>query len=376
MARKGDGIFKRGKVWRLDCIINGRRYQLSLGKGIKRSVAVDIAVAKRSAILRKDVGIITKRKDLTFKDATRIFLEWVKAHKSERTYSDYQCCIEKLQDYFGGKKLSQINAFLIEGYKMRRVKEGARVRPNRELAVLRNLFNKVIKFKKYEGDNPVREFAPLKESRGKDRILDPAEEKRLLAKANEPVRSLIVIGLQTGLRVNREALTLTWDNINFPERTLTVEAAFSKNHEMREVALNSVALETLRRLKETSPGPWVFMTRSKRKKGAWRQLKSFKSAFERACERANLSDVTPHSLRHTWASRMEMSGASQKTLMELGGWKEPKMVARYSHTSKQHRMEAVEKIANYSTSLITTNETADPVTPCAPVAQVDRATVS
>jgi hypothetical protein len=86
--------------------------------------------------------------------------------------------------------------------------------------------------------------------------------------------------------------------------------------------------------------------------------------------------VTPHSLRHTWASRMEMSGASQKTLMELGGWKDPKIVARYSHTSKQNRMEAVEKIASYSPSIFTTPKMADPVTSYAPVAQVDRATVS
>jgi integrase len=118
------------------------------------------------------------------------------------------------------------------------------------------------------------------------------------------------------------------------------------------------------------------MTRGNKKDGSWRQLKSFKSAFDRACRHAKLSGVTPHSLRHTWASRMEMSGASQKTLMELGGWKDPKMVARYSHTSKQHRMEAVEKIANYSPSIFTTPKMAEPITPCAPVAQVDRATVS
>jgi hypothetical protein len=73
---------------------------------------------------------------------------------------------------------------------------------------------------------------------------------------------------------------------------------------------------------------------------------------------------------------MEMSGASQKTLMELGGWKDPKMVARYSHTSRQHRMEAVERIAGYFTTISTTSQTAEPVTPYAPVAQVDRATVS
>jgi len=92
----------------------------------------------------------------------------------------------------------------------------------------------------------------------------------LLAAASEHVRSLIVLGLQTGLRVNREALTLTCNKIDFAGRTLTVEAAFSKTHEMREVPLNSIALETLRSLKAGSPGPWVFMTRGRRHDGPWR----------------------------------------------------------------------------------------------------------
>jgi hypothetical protein len=43
MARKGDGIYKRGGVWRLDAWINGRRYQLALGKGIERGDAVELA---------------------------------------------------------------------------------------------------------------------------------------------------------------------------------------------------------------------------------------------------------------------------------------------------------------------------------------------
>jgi hypothetical protein len=63
---------------------------------------------------------------------------------------------------------------------VRGVRDGAKVRPNRELAVLRNLFNRLIKFKKYEGENPVQGFEPIKECRGKDRILDPEEERRLL----------------------------------------------------------------------------------------------------------------------------------------------------------------------------------------------------
>jgi hypothetical protein len=45
MARKGDGIYKRGKVWRLDCYINGVRYQLPLGKGINYTIALEIYTA-------------------------------------------------------------------------------------------------------------------------------------------------------------------------------------------------------------------------------------------------------------------------------------------------------------------------------------------
>ena len=40
---------------------------------------------------------------------------------------------------------------------------------------------------------------------------------------------------QTGLRVNREALTLAWDNVDFRNRILTVEAEFLK-HMKCEVA--------------------------------------------------------------------------------------------------------------------------------------------
>ena len=80
-----------------------------------------------------------------------MFLDWAKTHRSVRTHDDYEICVGKLRDYFGNKMLSQISAFQIEAYKVLRVKEGARVRPNRELAALRNSFNKAIKLKKFEG---------------------------------------------------------------------------------------------------------------------------------------------------------------------------------------------------------------------------------
>jgi len=66
MARKGDRIFKRGKVWRRDCFINGQPHQGQLGRGISRAVAFELAPAYRAAILNGEAGILQKKKDLRF----------------------------------------------------------------------------------------------------------------------------------------------------------------------------------------------------------------------------------------------------------------------------------------------------------------------
>jgi site-specific recombinase XerD len=82
-------------------------------------------------------------------------------------------------------------------------------------------------------------------------------------------------------------------------------------------------------------------------------FRSVRTAFTTACRHANLHDVTPHTLRHTFASRLAMAGVGLRTIQELGGWKEIKMVERYSHLSDQHKAEAVELISQNSTTLFT-----------------------
>ena len=52
MARKGDGLYLRGSVWYLDCRIDGQRHVVKLGKGIRRTVAAELASVKRAAILK------------------------------------------------------------------------------------------------------------------------------------------------------------------------------------------------------------------------------------------------------------------------------------------------------------------------------------
>ena len=154
---------------------------------------------------------------------------------------------------------------------------------NRELSRLRTIFNLYITWKKYEGENPVRRFKLAPESRGRARFLSEAEELVLWKVANEPLRSAIIIQIHTELRMQSEGMSLTWPNVDIDAETVTVEDHFAKNGETRTIPLNSIALKTFKKLNASTPGPWVFMTRGRRKEGFWKQYRSFRTAFETAC---------------------------------------------------------------------------------------------
>jgi Arm DNA-binding domain len=47
-----DGVYQRGNAWWLHFCYQGERYEESLGRGITRKVAKELAQVRRAAILR------------------------------------------------------------------------------------------------------------------------------------------------------------------------------------------------------------------------------------------------------------------------------------------------------------------------------------
>lgn len=135
MARRGDGIYQRGKTWWLDFRHDGQRHVARLGKGINRTVAGELARVKRAAILKGEAGIGgAKRKDLLFDKTADEFMKWAEANKRRLTVKTYRACIERLRDAFAGKRLGALSPFDLERYKRGRIEAGVRVMVNRELA--------------------------------------------------------------------------------------------------------------------------------------------------------------------------------------------------------------------------------------------------
>ena len=123
------------------------------------------------------------------------------------------------------------------------------MRADRELAVLKSLFNRCRDYRLIECENPVTSVKMLKELRHRLRFLEPVEEDRLLAEGAEPLRTLILIGTNCGLRLKSEAWTLRWADVDMRRRTLTMAMAYAKNGTSRMVSLNSVMVAALSRLR-------------------------------------------------------------------------------------------------------------------------------
>lgn len=109
----------------------------------------------------------------------------------------------------------------------------------------------------------------MEEPEGRLRFLDYAEEASLLKVAPLIVQDVIVIGTNCGIRIASEALTLTWNNVDFLRNQLTVSAAFAKAGETRSVPLNSRARAVLVRLKAQSRGRYVFASPTDSPIGRW-----------------------------------------------------------------------------------------------------------
>ena len=140
---------------------------------------------------------------------------------------------------------------------------------------------------------------------------------------------------------------MLWDGIDVERKSLTVVAAYAKNGMSRTVSLNSVVLAALNRLPRISE--FVFAKHNGKPYHAIR-------GFRAACQGAGLTGVTPHTLRHTFATRLVENGVDLRTVQELGGWATLSLIQRYAHVFPTRKAEAVEGLVRNSSTGSSTSE--------------------
>ena len=173
-------------------------------------------------------------------------------------------------------------------------------------------------------------------SRREALIFFSEEESRCLIKAcdTEAIKTFVILGLNTGMRLN-ELLSLKWENINFDDRLIVLKD--TKNNKEESIPMNNTVLDRMKSLKRTSE--YVIS------KDDGHQYKYIRKAWLRAVKKAGLKNITPHILRHTFATMLVREGVDLNAVKELGRWSELKLVEKYSHVSNDHRTRVIHKLA-------------------------------
>lgn len=73
-------------------------------------------------------------------------------------------------------------------------------------------------------------------------------------------------------------------------------------------------------------------------------IKKFQTSYENACRRAGIKNLRFHDLRHTFASRLVLSGVDLVTVSKLLGHSSIHMTMRYSHPTPEALKSAVETL--------------------------------
>jgi len=343
-------LYKRGKTWWYSFEFQGRRIQES--SGFTNKTAAQRAEAKRKTdLLNRRAGFSQTKLAPKFEEHVEKFLEWSKQQHRPKTRELHGTNCDTLLRFFRGCWLDEINAGMVEEFKLARAKEshkhaedGRLITPatvNRALTTLKKLFNHAEKCG-YGLANPTRRVAFLNEGPGRMRVVEFAEEIVYLAKASQPLKDIAQTILDTGLRPE-EVFRLRIENVDFVARTIFNPFGKTKAAR-RKVTMTADVFELLKRRAQKAEGPYVFPSKTDPNLA----IGSVRKAHDAAVERAGIKEhFRLYDLRHTFATRAVAAGVDLPTLSCILGHTAIQMTMRYVHPAEEQKRVAVGKLETY-----------------------------
>lgn len=178
-------------------------------------------------------------------------------------------------------------------------------------------------------------------------------------------RILAFCGLRRG-----ECLALTWDDINFEEKTMRINKTLTQGIKgkqiiqapktrkgRRTIILDSLTITFIKKwrleqkkrllmlgLNSFKKSQLIFATRN----NTHRSLNTPAKWLNKIVKKTSLPKITIHGFRHTHASALFASGATIKEVQERLGHEDVKTTLDiYTHVTKDQNEEAVNKLINY-----------------------------
>jgi site-specific recombinase XerD len=344
-VRRGMSVRRKGEHFIVDVREGGRgtpRHQI-VYKG-----QLDDALAYERE-LKNGYGKQAKIHNRTVSEIAEEYLEWVRLHRSDKTYIDQRKMLySNLLIYFGRQQPDRITPSIINAYKGRRTATHKISRAvNLELMCL----SRLIRFGSEQGYcNPPEKIQKLPYKRGIPNILSREDLNKLFAAMQPKHRALFTVMYMCGLRMN-EAVHLRWQDIQGTDIVVK-----GKGGKERKVPLNKVAQEVLKELGEARKGRVVCRTilggdaliaKGERMQGPalphnllFPSLKTkgvltdIRKPITTAKIKAALTcKITPHMLRHSFATHLLDAGADLRVIQMLLGHQDISTTQIYTRVS-------------------------------------------
>lgn len=235
-------------------------------------------------------------------------------------------------------------------------KEYSSSRQRKVYFLLHRIFEQAI-FNDYVSDNPVKKVKPPRKIKKNLVLFEPEQIEKLFDNYCAVCRMLL-LELWTGLR-RGELLALEWDNINLDRGFInvcqTVVSAEGGQHIRKSTKGNKdryvpLCDESKRILADIhtydSAEGFLFKCNGSDTPISFRTYHDrYKAYFKAQQEKhPDLPYITPHKLRHTYASYMLQNGADIETVKMLLGHSDIATTALYVHSNYKQMQEAANRL--------------------------------
>ena len=288
---------------------------------------------------------------------------------TERGYSDHTCRAyhKDLTDFFAfaadyirprkpsqerplAVALKQIDGIMIRGYLGFLHRKNKKTTVARKLSAIRSFF-KFLEKKGHISENPAQHVMTPKQDKTIPVYLSVDEMFRLLDSIQADTvldlrnRAIFETLYSSGIRVS-ELTQMNLADVDFEDAVIRV---LGKGNRQRMIPVGQKALTAIkayRQLLQRTGGPGaapdgpLFLNRFNKRltpRSIARILKQLVNAV------GLLTPVSPHALRHTFATHMLDAGADLRAVQELLGHKSLSTTQKYTHVSIDHLMETYDK---------------------------------
>ena len=272
------------------------------------------------------------------------YLEYEKGY-SKKTIISYEKDLELFNIYLKENKITNINN--IDYNTIRKYlshlhdKKYESSSISRKISTLRSFFKYNIKEKNIK-NNPMTLISNPKKEKKLPKYLNYEEMERLLNSIDtselEGIRDRLIIELlySTGIRVS-ELVNIKIKDINIHEEQIKI---LGKGNKERIVLFGEKAKESIRlylnEYKEFFQGNILNNYLLINKKGKQLTTNKVELIVKDVLRKSALKlNISPHTLRHTFATHMLDSGADLKSVQELLGHENLKTTAIYTHVSNE-----------------------------------------